>query len=155
MRVLIASSRDWPQPARVHDALQECANALQPGQRLTVVHGHSRKGADASADTWAWWAHRFHLPVDKPERWPAAWSAPCRSTCPARPHRRDDPRGHTVCPMAGYYRNEEMVAAGADLCMAFMVPGDRAPEQLVRVARAAGIDVIEFTPLAEPDGASR
>ncbi|MBM0257359.1 hypothetical protein [Micromonospora sp. 4G55] len=49
--------------------------------------------------------------------------------------------------MAGYYRNEEMVAAGADLCLAFIVPGDRPAEQLVRVATAAGIDVIEFTPL--------
>lgn len=147
MRVLIASSRAWPEPTRIHAALQECADALQEGQRLTVVHGHSRKGADATADNWAWWAHRFGLPVNEPERHPAPWSAPCRPECPRRPHRRPDPRGHTVCPTAGYYRNEEMAALGADLCLAFIVPPDPAAEQLVRVARVAGIDVIEFTPL--------
>jgi hypothetical protein len=55
----------------------------------------------------------------------------------------------TPCPLqgarygraAGYRRNAEMIALGADGCAAFIRGGSRGSTQAARLARAAGIPV--------------
>lgn len=148
MRVLIAGAKSWPEPERVGAALDECLANLKLDERLTIVHGWNR-GADNEADKWAFIACSRGLPVDTPERHPARWGAPCREMC-SPGHRGEDTRGWTICPRAGYYRNEEMAALGADLCLAFISPGAREAIQCEKVARRAGIATIVFRPLRWP-----
>lgn len=52
--------------------------------------------------------------------------------------------GYTTCPMAGFYRNEAMVAAGADLCLAFIDNGSRGATHCANTAQAAGIPTLIF-----------
>lgn len=45
---------------------------------------------------------------------------------------------------AGYRRNAEMVSLGADLCIAFVVPGkSKGTQHTIDLARKAGIEVQE------------
>lgn len=90
MRVLVTGSRDWLDHLCVHDELSELDMASPTS--ITVVHGACPTGADAAADAWA-------IKWGDVERYPADW----------RQGRK-----------AGPLRNVAMVAAGADLCLAFI-----------------------------------
>jgi hypothetical protein len=146
MRIIVAGSRDWSRPDTVYAALQVCVQAAREcGQRLTVVHGHTKSGAEYHADEWAMAAAgEVGSIVDWPERYPAQWMGKCRATCPVgtelRPHRRPDPGGWTTCPSAGYFRTDDMVAKGAHLVLAFVAVDDRGPRYCVKAATDAGID---------------
>lgn len=121
IRILVTGTRDvTPLLERtVCAALEDAFAALSPAQRATavVVHGAAR-GADTVA---GFWALTSGLTA---ERHPADW----------------DRHG----PGAGPVRNREMVAAGADVCLAFPRPSSAGTWDCVRKAAHAGIPVRIF-----------
>lgn len=115
-RVLITGSRAWSRRTDVTAALDALRAEHGPG--LVVVHGGCRAGADAVA---AAWAARTGTTV---QAWPADWTAG---------------RG------AGPARNLAMVAAGSDLCLAFILDASPGASHCARVAEEAGIPVRRVT----------
>lgn len=95
-RILVTGSRDWEDEALLGYQLGLAAcEGLREGREVVIVHGACPTGADAIADRIA----RFH--------------------------------GHTVEPhpflkghgkAGGPLRNAEMVGAGADICLCFLMP---------------------------------
>lgn len=85
-----------------------------------LVTGHA-SGADLMAERL--WAGALgmtpHLAAEKGhiEIHPADWTAPCRESC--RDGHRRWKNGRAYCPAAGGYRNTEMIALGASVCLAF------------------------------------
>ena len=116
-RVLVTGSRAWDDPARIYRELGSIARQVGHG-RIVVVHGDAQ-GADRIAAVWAgtW-------PV-KEERHPADWVRYGKS--------------------AGYRRNAEMVALGADVCLAFIKDGSRGATHCAGLAEKAGIPVQRYT----------
>jgi SLOG family YspA-like protein len=111
VRVLVTGSRTWTDETLIRAVL---ALAWRDAHGdMTVVHGDARAGADRIADQWA---------VDagvKVERHPSQWRLSGKR--------------------AGLVRNAEMVAAGADLCLAFIRDGSRGASHCAGLAKAAGI----------------
>lgn len=115
MRVLVTGSRDWDIKFKIDMILNEIyalADVLESS--LTIVHGACPTGADHIADQWA------HEREDvKVEHWPAKWELYGKA--------------------AGPRRNEAMVDAGADLCVAFLKDGSTGTRQTIALARTAKI----------------
>jgi hypothetical protein len=123
MRVIITGGRDYDDAHTVDTVLR----ALD-WEDVTLVHGGA-PGADSLADQ-LWTG-------DKLESFPAEWGV------------HDDgcyhrPRSDGSCPAAGPRRNRQMLAAGADLVIAF--PGGRGTADMVSIAREAGVPVLEVRP---------
>jgi hypothetical protein len=97
VRVLVTGSRDWSDRGILRAALDQLLAEHGP---TTVVHGACPPNADALADQWA---HDTAPTGVLAERHPADW----------RPHGRS----------AGFIRYAAIVAAGADLVLAFFDPG--------------------------------
>lgn len=115
MRVLVTGSRDWDVQYKVDMVLNEIyalADVLE--SPLTIVHGACPTGADHFADQWV--NGRDDV---KPEAWPADWKQYGKA--------------------AGPRRNEAMVDAGADLCVAFLRDGSTGTRQTIALARMAKI----------------
>lgn len=112
MRILVTGSRDWPDPATVETAIEsylDDAGALD----VVIVHGGCPTGADAFADAYArrmGWTVEVH---------PADWARYGKG--------------------AGPVRNQEMVDAGAAVCLAFVMPDSRGTRDCMGRATAAGI----------------
>ena len=119
MRVLVTGSRDWDDARKVRFVL--LAVVLAAEDAVVVVHGACPSGADAIAGQWV---------RENPERGaleerhPADW--------------------RTYGKAAGFRRNAEMVAAGADLCLAFIRGGSRGASHTAGLAEAAGIPTRRF-----------
>jgi len=114
VRILVTGSRDCKSWSTVAVELEKAAGNT-PSEDVTVVHGGAR-GADT-------FAHEAALTFGfTPEVHRADWAAPCWSACNHGGRRRHR-SGNTYCPAAGDYRNQEMVDAGADVCLAFYIPG--------------------------------
>jgi hypothetical protein len=115
MRMLVTGSRDWADARLVRRAMRDYAVDDDP---ITVVHGDCPSGADAIADAVAlglsW----------KTERHPADW--------------------RTYGKGAGFRRNAEMVALGADICLAFIRDGSRGATHTADTAEEAGIPTVRF-----------
>lgn len=114
-RVLVAGSRDWNDPGTVMDVLNDIS-AEYPD--LVVVHGACPTGADLHAHAWALAAGV------RPERHPADW----------------DRHGKA----AGFRRNAEMVALGADVCLAFIRNHSRGATHTADLAEKAGIPTLRY-----------
>lgn len=114
MRVLVTGSRDWLDIDLVRGELEKLAT---PDSFIAVVHGACPTGADAIADLWA--QQRAFIN----ERHPADWS---------------QGKG------AGFKRNAEMVALGADICLAFIKNGSKGATHTADLAEKAGIPVRRF-----------
>lgn len=114
-RVLVTGSRDWEDVARIRGVL---AQMIEPNNCLTIVHGACPTGADAIADAWA---QRFSF-IN--ERHPADWARYGKA--------------------AGFRRNAEMVALGADVCLAFIRNGSKGASHTADLAEKAGIPVRRF-----------
>jgi hypothetical protein len=97
-------------------AIYEALEAAVDGPDWVIVHGAAR-GADTIADLWA------KMTGYEVEPHPADWGRHGKA--------------------AGPIRNQEMVALGADLCLAFPVPGSRGTLDCIERARAAHIPVRE------------
>ncbi len=116
VRVLVTGSRTWTGYRQIADALEAVREQLPAGAQLTIVHGACPTGADALADLWA----RRHADEGvQVERHPADWAT----------HQR----------AAGPIRNTAMVAAGADLCLAFIQDHSPGATHAAQTAQAAGI----------------
>lgn len=114
--MLVTGSRDWTDALLIHAELSEL---MEPNNFLTVVHGACPTGADAIADRWAQknaWIN---------ERHPADWTRYKKA--------------------AGFRRNAEMVALGADVCLAFIRNGSKGATHTADLAEKAGIPVRRFT----------
>jgi hypothetical protein len=125
VRILVTGSRDWDDEAGVRAALTELT-AGQPGPHV-VVHGACPTGGDAIADRIA---AELGLTV---ERHPAQWRRYGRS--------------------AGYRRNAAMVAAGADVCLAFIRDSSPGACMTARLAVEARVPVRRFLSTSTPPGA--
>lgn len=110
MRILVTGSRDWKNWREVYRVLNDVCdefdlnyasddhgNTLPDPSKLKVVHGACPTGADHWVDQWA--VSNCNLGLSEPH--PADWS---------------------LGRSAGPKRNAEMVALGADLCLAFIGP---------------------------------
>lgn len=127
-RILVTGSRAWTDAPAVRRALNEAVAGLDPLSRpAVIVHGDCRRGADAHADKWGQGMADNPLFVVSVERYPANW----------RPGGEFDRR-------AGFRRNAEMVAAGADICLAFIKDGSRGASHTAALAEQAGIPVRRF-----------
>lgn len=124
MRILVTGSRDWDDRIWIatvlnHHMLERWRTHREP---VIVVHGHCPTGADAMADGWAV-ANGMEV-----ERHPAKW------------------REHGIYnPQAGLLRNREMVALGADICVAFIRNGSRGATHCADLAQEAGIPTWRYT----------
>lgn len=130
LRILVTGSRDWRDRRAVGQALVSAiedhgAHLIVPDnvvgqqmqwERVTVVHGDCPRGADRIASRIA---EAWGMQV---EAHPADWARYGRA--------------------AGHRRNAEMVALGADLCVAFPLGESRGTRDCIRRARAAGIPVV-------------
>jgi hypothetical protein len=115
MRVLVTGSRDWDVRYKINMILNELkAMADILNSQLTIVHGACPTGADFYADQWA----NYRSDV-KAEQWPARWELYGKA--------------------AGPRRNEAMVDAGADMCLAFLRGNSPGTSQTIALARTAGI----------------
>jgi hypothetical protein len=133
MRVLVTGSRSWQDQEAVWSALDALACRGEP---VTVVHGDCPQGADALASAW--------VTARRGEGWPVH----------EEPHPADWNRGRS----AGFRRNAEMVALGADLMVTFIdrcqnprcpTPGVHGSHGAVHCATAAaqaGIPVHHIRP---------
>lgn len=141
----MTGSRSWRDGSLIREKLAHCldtARAQHVG--LVVVHGNCRSGADAYADAWGRWHEKNITDVAVTvEAHPAGWEAACRPECQPH-HRRTDPRGWTVCPAAGFYRNEEMVHSGADEVLAFIADESKGATHCAAYAETAGLHVTYF-----------
>lgn len=122
--MIVTGSRDWPDQWAVWTALADVYSGLCAGDTLTVVHGAHWTGADRHAHIWA-----TRMAPGGPvrvveERHRALW-------------------GH-YGRRAGPRRNHEMVSSGAELVLAFPFGESIGTRHCMAVARAAGIEVLEF-----------
>lgn len=135
-RIIVTGSREWTDVNAVVLAITE-QFLLEPFQHLTVVHGKAHRGLDAIA-------HRVCEMIPDsltPEPHPADWEAFC-DLCPVHRQYRKD--GTSYCPMAGHYRNQEMVDAGAEVVLAFPLGKSTGTRDCMARAVAAGIRVLNY-----------
>lgn len=150
-RLLVTGSRDWTDTVLLREVLDDIAvTACQAGAtELVVVHGACYPSAERSSNVrphrsadWLaqLWVTRLTHPLTvRPEPHPAAWTAPCRSTC--RPGHRRERRSGSICPYAGKYRNQLMVDLGADLGVAFWLNQSSGTGDCISRMKRAGIRV--------------
>jgi hypothetical protein len=126
-RVLITGSQTWAHRATIRDALAELWHP-----DTVLVSGACPRGADALCEAcWTHWHGRI-------ERHPAHWR----------------PNGVFV-RSAGFRRNESMVAAGADVCLAFIRDESAGATHTARLARQAGIRTIIYRATTGVPGIAR
>lgn len=120
-RVLVTGSRDWANAWQLEFQLRiACAKYLPSA--IVIVHGDCPSGADRLAAEWA-----------------------TRHGLTAEPHPADWRPGGVFDRAAGFKRNAEMVALGADVCLAFIRNGSKGATHTADLAEKAGIPVRRFT----------
>lgn len=118
-RILVTGSRDWEDQQAVCRALADTVRPLPADREIVIVHGACPTGADHMAHEWAC---GFGAVI---EAHPANWVKHGRK--------------------AGPIRNALMVAAGADICLAFIKDRSRGASYTARLADSAEIPVRRFT----------
>lgn len=118
-RILVTGSRKWSNPRPIREALSAAVSQADDPTDVIVVHGACPTGADFLAAHW------------------------CRvNGVPAEPH----PANWSFGKSGGPVRNQEMVDAGANVCLAFPLPGSTGTPDCMERARLAGITVLVFEP---------
>lgn len=120
MRILVTGSRDWTDKVTIAHAIREAWLVEGRPYGVTVVHGGAR-GADYIAGVYS---KRLGFKVEVHEVSDADWKNFGRS--------------------AGAIRNQAMVDAGADICLAFIRNESRGATMCARMAEKAGIPVVYF-----------
>ena len=113
-RLLVTGSRTWDDSSAVEHALAVILARHPEG--VVLVHGACPRGADAIAAAYA-----TRTPGYQIEAHPADW--------------------HRYGRAAGHRRNAEMIALGADGCVAFIRAASPGSTATVRLAEAAGIPI--------------
>jgi len=149
-RVLVTGSRRYRDKARLERALwslftEHVTNG--PYDAMVIVHGDCETGADRLAKAFALRAKAAGQPIDH-EPHEAKWKE-CRPGCPPG-HRKIHPIRGDHCPLAGFNRNADMVALGADKCVPFYRKGaeNKGTAHCARLAKCAGIDTVPAHVLA-------
>ena len=130
MRVAVAGGCDFTDNLMIARVL----GALRP--EITLVHGGA-SGVDVLAALW--WS-KGGRPMDVHR---ADWLGPCRPQCKPG-HRLERIDETTLCPVAGAYRDQEMVDSGLDMLLAFPDRADYSAELVAR-CRAAGVIVLSVS----------
>jgi len=126
-RLLITGSRDWTDDRAITERLDNVYMSLSARKQLIVVHGACQTGADKIAADWVEW------------RW---WNTVIpASILDQDPHPADWDR---LGKAAGPIRNQQMVDAGADLCLAFPLNTSPGTSDCIKRARTAGIPTLIF-----------
>lgn len=121
-RLLITGSRNWDDVRTIRDVLSRYS-AQHPDEDITLVSGACPTGADAHCERIGA-ALGFAI-----ERHPAEWER--------------------LGKRAGFVRNAEMVALGADDCIAFHRDNSGGTGHTINLCAKAGIPVMQYlyTPL--------
>ncbi|MGK5496362.1 DUF2493 domain-containing protein [Streptomyces sp. URMC 125] len=119
MRILVTGSRNWTNAGVIESRLRSIVEATvgHPSDAV-LVHGGCPRGADEIADRYA---RRIGMQV---ECHPADWKRYGRS--------------------AGFRRNAEMVKAGADICLAFILNNSRGASMTADLAERHGIPTVRY-----------
>lgn len=117
-RILVTGSRDWDDVQTIKEVL--AWTIAGQWDDTVIVHGDCPTGADAIAESLAL---KWAIPV---ERHPADW--------------------HRYGKSAGPRRNQQMADIGADLCLAFPMKGSKGTFDMIRKAKAAGIETRIYLP---------
>ena len=121
MRILVTGSRYWKDVQAVYDAIYNIASKNRD-KEVVVVHGNCPTGADAMA--------KEYVGISS-----------LRNILDHEPHDADwDRYGRAAGPI----RNQEMVDAGADICLAFPLGESRGTRGCMKMAEDAGIEVANF-----------
>ena len=119
MRVIVTGSRNWTGEwgtDKIFGVLDATMNlADQMGQGYELIHGACPTGADEIANQWALANHDKVIITT----WPADWDLYGKA--------------------AGPVRNEQMMAAGGDLCVAFLRNNSSGTLDAIGKARRRGI----------------
>jgi hypothetical protein len=100
VRILCVGSQNWDHPESIRYCLDVfLGEARAIYEWLVVMHGCEPTGADQIVEEWCLESIRSRRPV-RVERWPPKYSLFARR--------------------AEYLRDDDMVQAGADLCLAFI-----------------------------------
>ena len=118
-RVLVTGSTKWTDRTTIRHALFKAWREVGYPEDMVLVHG-AAKGADTLA---AQLADRLGWVV---EPYPADWENKHKA--------------------AGPIRNAEMVKLGADVCLAFPLPGGKGTQDCMKKAAKAGIPVVVHPP---------
>jgi hypothetical protein len=111
-RFVITCSRNWADWAQAGSILRR-VRAGKP--EAVMVSGHNPRGDQGLEVIWTALGGAV-------ETHPADWTGPCRPPRCYPSHRKEGRRG-VYCPMAGYYRNEQMVDLPDVLfVLAFLAP---------------------------------
>lgn len=122
-RVLVTGSQLWTDKAYIFEELDwefEQYFLATDCEQFVLVHGDCPNGADAFAKEWAESRKRLSPALIRIEPHPADWKGPRK-------------RG------AGYARNAEMVALGADQCHAFILNESKGSTHCAELAEKANI----------------
>lgn len=148
--LLAAGARDLPYPELVGPRIGELAMTLG-GRPLVVRHGAcpGPRSADQAVADWITQCGQWLGVTADPH--PADWDH-CAPHCPPG-HRKTKLRGDVAhpgelpdyCPSAGPRRNAGMVNRGADLMYAWPHGRSYGTRGCMKLARRAGIQVIEVT----------
>lgn len=135
-RVLVAGSRDWPEPDEITGQLDHVHATF--GEML-LVHGAATRGGDAIAD---------RRSVDAGP-WRGCGASPghvagARRGVPGRASRNGDLQAGWDPPQ------RRDVVAGADLCLVFIHNGSAGSTHTMRTATAVGIPTWVFVPGQPP-----
>ena len=124
MRILVTGSRVWVREDLVRGAIHQYLvdrEADPDWTDIVIAHGACLTGADLHAARWA-----FDFDV-RQETYPANWEM--------------------YGKRAGPFRNQQMVDAGADICLAFPLGASRGTRDCMRRAQEAGIPMKSFEDL--------